>query len=358
MTTATLPLASSAPTADTPAKRFHFGLTVSNLDRSVEFYRILLGAEPRKHFADYAKFDVADPPVVLALHPGKFATSGALNHVGFRLADSAALVRVQERLELSGIRTQREEGVECCYALQTKFWVPDPDGNLWEVYTLHEDLDHSGFGGDGQGMPPKPAVTTSVTWDHMLIHPIPARIPHEDGTVDEVRLEGTFNMEVPAETRQALLTEAFRALRPGGRVWIHGLVADQPFPGRPNLPGPAAMVQWIPVETLPAEELRQAGFVGLNYDKLGDIHCFKVNGIELRQMQLAGIKPQVPADTWDHYVLYLGPLESVVDDRGTTYERGKRTKVDAATWTQFRQAPYEDHFTCFRCATPSPVSSS
>src|SRR5262245_32459195 len=105
MTTATLPLASSASTAASPAKRFHFGLTVSNLDRSVEFYRILLGAEPRKHFADYAKFDVADPPVVLALHPGKFATSGALNHVGFRLADSAALVRVQERLELSGIRT-------------------------------------------------------------------------------------------------------------------------------------------------------------------------------------------------------------------------------------------------------------
>lgn len=341
-----------ATLAPPTTRKFHFGLTVSDLDRSVDFYRILLGAEPAKHYADYAKFSVEDPPVVLALHPGKFATSGALNHVGFRLENSEALVRVQERLELQGIRTQREEGVECCYALQTKFWVPDPDGNLWEVYTLHEDLDHSGFGGDGHGMPPKPSVSAAaVTWDHMLIHPIPSRIPHEDGTVDEVRLEGTFNMSVPAETRQALLAEVFRVLRPGGRIWIHGLVADRPFTEKPNLPGPAAMVQWIPVETLPAEELAQAGFIGLNYDKLGDIHCFRVNGTELRQLQLAGFKPTTSADEQDHYVLYRGPLEQVTDDRRQIYRRGVRVKVDAATWSLFRQSPYDEHFTCFRCAT-------
>ncbi len=30
-------------------RKFHFGLTVSDLSRSVDFYRILLGAEPVKH---------------------------------------------------------------------------------------------------------------------------------------------------------------------------------------------------------------------------------------------------------------------------------------------------------------------
>ena len=171
------------------AKRFHFGLSVTNLDRSVECYRLLLGADPVKHLADYAKFDVADPPVILALHPGKFATSGALNHVGFRLSTSADLVAIQERLERQGVRTQREEGVECCYARQTKFWVPDPDGNLWEVYTLEHDLDHSGFGGDEQGMPSRPAVPeVSVSWDHQLTQPLPAKITHPDESEEPVVL--------------------------------------------------------------------------------------------------------------------------------------------------------------------------
>jgi len=344
-----MPATLSPPTT----RRFHFGLTVSDLNRSVDFYRILLGAEPAKHFEDYAKFDVADPPVVVALHPGRFATSGALNHVGFRLATSEALVAVQERLELQGIRTQREEGVECCYALQTKFWVPDPDGNLWEIYTLREDLEHSGFGGDGEGMPPSPQVgATSVTWEHQLTQPLPDRIPMENETVDEVRLEGTFNLEIPSSQRLSLLSEAFRVLRPGGRIWVHGLVADQPFPGRPNLPGPAALVQFIPIDSQPAEELKAAGFVGLTFDKLGDIHCFRVNGIELRQMQLAGIKPLVSESTWDHFVLYRGPLARVTDDQGGVFERGVRQKVDAATWSLFRSAPFDEHFTCLRCAIP------
>ena len=54
---------------------------------------------------------------------------------------------MQERLEKAGIRSQREEGVECCYARQTKFWVHDPDNTLWELYTLDDDdLDHRGRG--------------------------------------------------------------------------------------------------------------------------------------------------------------------------------------------------------------------
>src|SRR5688572_8666762 len=134
-----------------PSRRFHFGLTVADLGRAIDFYRVLLGADPIAFFRDYAEFDVIDPPVVLSLAPGVAASSGALNHVGFRVADSAALVAVQERLEANGIATQREEGVACCYSKQTKFWVSDADRNLWEIYTIHEDLDHAGFGGDGNG---------------------------------------------------------------------------------------------------------------------------------------------------------------------------------------------------------------
>ncbi len=67
-----------------------------------------------KRRADYAKFELADPPLVLSLEPCGASSGGALNHVGFRLADAAALVELQRRLEVAGIDSIREEGVECC----------------------------------------------------------------------------------------------------------------------------------------------------------------------------------------------------------------------------------------------------
>lgn len=94
--------------------------------------------------ADYAKFELDDPPVVFSLMPGDVPAGGPLNHAGLRLPGSAGLVAVQRRLESAGHPTVRQAGVECCYALQTKFWVSDPDGVRWEVYTVHKDLDHRG----------------------------------------------------------------------------------------------------------------------------------------------------------------------------------------------------------------------
>ena len=43
-----------------------------------------------------------------------------------------------ERLVTSGLVTREEMGVECCYALQDKVWVSDPDGAPWEWYTVLE----------------------------------------------------------------------------------------------------------------------------------------------------------------------------------------------------------------------------
>src|ERR1700689_3051525 len=91
--------------------RFHVGLHCFDLNRAVQFYRVLFGTEPAKHYDDYAKFDVNHPPLVLALYPSPQEAGGALNHLGLRLPDSAALVAVQQRLEEAGIATQRQEGV-------------------------------------------------------------------------------------------------------------------------------------------------------------------------------------------------------------------------------------------------------
>ena len=102
---------------------------------------VLLGTAPAKVRDDYAKFELADPPLVLSLIPGRAPSSGLLNHVGLRVRTSEELVAVQHRLEAAGLPTQREDNVECCHAQQTKFWIADPDGMQWEIYIFHEDLD-------------------------------------------------------------------------------------------------------------------------------------------------------------------------------------------------------------------------
>jgi catechol 2,3-dioxygenase-like lactoylglutathione lyase family enzyme len=322
------------------AVRFHVGLHTSDLDRAVRFYRVLFGTEPAKHYPDYAKFELAVPPLVLALYPSPQQAGGALNHAGLRLPDSAALVAVQQRLEEAGIATQRQEGVECCYARQTKFWVTDPDRVLWEVYTLHEDIDHSGF----DDRPVTAAPVAQNVWEHRLTDPWPDTLPHADGALDEVRLEGSFNAPVGPGRIDALLSEVARVLRPGGRIAVHGLVGSQPFPGAPRLPGLASLVQHVPVETEPLEALRRAGFSGLFYEKLGDIHCFQVDGVELREMRLVGWKaaggawPSVP-------VVYKGPFERVRDEDGTDYPRGEAVAVAWRQAERLRLGPAADQFT-------------
>ncbi|HYT94121.1 MAG TPA: ArsI/CadI family heavy metal resistance metalloenzyme, partial [Gemmataceae bacterium] len=261
-----------------PAIRFHLSLNVSDLARSVGFYRTLFGREPAKLRGDYAKFELDDPPVVLSLEPAPPGSSGALNHLGFRMPGAAALVAMQQRLEGAGIRSRREEGVECCYARQTKFWVHDPDGTLWEIYTLDGDLDHRGAGQDmeavvapghkpeapapGHTIPPAAEVPPPA-WEHRLGEPVPVSVPLADGSVAEVRLRGSFNLPLAQEEKDRLLREAARVLRPGGRLFVHVLVADRCSSAPPALPGPAAFVRHVPLESEPLRLVEAAGFQGI-----------------------------------------------------------------------------------------------
>ncbi|MBX3329683.1 MAG: hypothetical protein KF722_04720 [Nitrospira sp.] len=32
----------------------------------------------------------------------------------------------------------------CCFARQDKLWFTDPDGNAWEIFTVHEQLEVTG----------------------------------------------------------------------------------------------------------------------------------------------------------------------------------------------------------------------
>lgn len=145
--------------------KMHLSLRVSDLGRSVEFYSAIFGAPPHKQRPGYANFDLADPPLKLALtqnpiQPG----AGSLDHLGFLLPDASALEAVKCRLQDAGLATFDETDTTCCYARQDKIWAHDPDGNEWELYVLLDDLsddfehDHA-----GNPLPMIAAASTSQT---------------------------------------------------------------------------------------------------------------------------------------------------------------------------------------------------
>jgi len=118
--------------------RVQLALNVGDLEAAVDFYRRLFGADPAKLRPGYANFAVAQPPLKLVLIENG-GTPGTVNHLGVEVEDSAAVAAATARLQGEGLATDVEEQVRCCYALQDKVWVRDPDGARWEVYTVLDD---------------------------------------------------------------------------------------------------------------------------------------------------------------------------------------------------------------------------
>ena len=121
------------------ALKAHLALNVQSVERSLEFYRRMLGIEPAKVRPGYAKFDVENPPLNLTLNETPFAGRGALSHLGLQLATTEDVLSVRRNWLDAGLETRDEIGTNCCYALQNKTWVKDPDGNEWEAFVVLED---------------------------------------------------------------------------------------------------------------------------------------------------------------------------------------------------------------------------
>jgi catechol 2,3-dioxygenase-like lactoylglutathione lyase family enzyme len=282
----------SIPIATSPV-RFHISLNVNDLERSVKFYEILLDRPPAKLRSDYAKFETEDPPLVLSLEPNGKSGGGTLNHVGFRLATARQLVFVQERLERRGIRSQREEGVECCYAKQTKFWVHDPDNTLWEFYTLDDDgLEHRGAGQSTAVMNSSTLPEEAVVWEHRLGSPVPTRLDPCDNSVDEVRLRGSFNVPMSSADRERLIAESARILKPSGRLLLKMLTGEKEHT-QPKLSGPGSVVSFVPAKDEVMQWVSASSLTGLRLLKYDDPPCFVHDGIAMRETHIEVFKPSV-----------------------------------------------------------------
>lgn len=344
---------------------FHISLNVSDIDRSAAFFRRVFDTEPSKKQNDYAKFELKNPPITLSLEPVSPDERGALNHVGFKLQSTGDLVELQRRLEMAGIKSEREEGVECCYSKQTKFWLHDPDGTLWEMYIVEGDIEHRGAGQSPEAVlsdndPDTSPCSTDQTpaetkrWSHRLGTPV--EIPDEIAvdSLDKIDLQGSFNGADTMPRIGPFLQDAARRLKGGGRIAIHCLTADRHVDEVPQLPGPASVVKSVPCLDSLIESLEEAGFEAIRLTTYRSGACFTAGSAELRETKIEALK-QPLADVDTVAVVYKGPHAEVKLDGGQILKRGRKTTLPRNVALQLTSAPGGDSFVVMDAAT-SPVS--
>ena len=118
--------------------RLQLALNVKDLKDAIRFYSQLFAAAPSKIEPGYANFAIADPPLKLVLFENSTA-SEKLNHLGIEVESAEQVMAESDRLKQANLSVRLEEQTTCCYAIQDKAWVTDPDGEPWEVYTVLED---------------------------------------------------------------------------------------------------------------------------------------------------------------------------------------------------------------------------
>ncbi|MFV8751989.1 ArsI/CadI family heavy metal resistance metalloenzyme [Nannocystaceae bacterium ST9] len=119
--------------------RPHVALATRDIDRAVEFYTRLFMQPPTKLRPGYAKFEVHEPPINLSLNLADHVPEQASPaHFGIQVKSTAEVLAARLRMTTAGFAVRDEEAVTCCYAVQDKTWIPDPDGHQWEVFVVTE----------------------------------------------------------------------------------------------------------------------------------------------------------------------------------------------------------------------------
>lgn len=118
---------------------FHVSMYVKDIPTAVEHYKKIFGLEPAKVKADYAKFEIANPPVIFSLTLG--GEPGKVSHLGVRYPGTGEVATEMARVKNQDISMLEQKETTCCYAKADKFWVRDTEGMPWEFYTLLEDVE-------------------------------------------------------------------------------------------------------------------------------------------------------------------------------------------------------------------------
>jgi len=148
--------------------RVQLALNVTDIDGAVEFYSKLFGAEPAKRRPGYANFAIAEPPLKLVLIENAAGrgngTAGALNHLGVEVESPEEVQAAASRLAADGLVAEVQMSTTCCYAVQDKAWVSDPDGSPWEIYAVLADAPfETSAGGPTHGCAAQPLAGTGLS---------------------------------------------------------------------------------------------------------------------------------------------------------------------------------------------------
>jgi catechol 2,3-dioxygenase-like lactoylglutathione lyase family enzyme len=140
----------------------HVSLNVSNVESSVAFYEKAFGVAPAKRRPGYAKFDLSSPLLNLTMQEAPRTGVNAA-HFGIQVASSEDVASAWTRFKEAGLETLTEEGTECCYALQDKVWIEDPDGNAWEIFVVKADAATMGKASEALGGGKAPCCVPSLS---------------------------------------------------------------------------------------------------------------------------------------------------------------------------------------------------
>ncbi len=118
----------------------HVSLNVSSIEASVAFYEKAFGVAATKRRPGYAKFDLETPSLNLTMQEAP-RTGVNASHFGVQVASADDVIEARRRFEAAGLPARSEDDTTCCYAVQDKVWIEDPDGNAWEVFVVKADAD-------------------------------------------------------------------------------------------------------------------------------------------------------------------------------------------------------------------------
>ena len=127
--------------SETKFPRMHLSFYVSDLAATVNFYNTFFGVPASKVKKDYAKYELDSPGLIISFIENPERVQSNFGHVGIQVGTKEEMEAKLAIAKKQGIVSLEEIGVSCCYAVQDKFWVDDPDGIQWEVYYFHEDAE-------------------------------------------------------------------------------------------------------------------------------------------------------------------------------------------------------------------------
>ena len=151
-----------------------------------------------------------------------------------------------------------------------------------------------------------------------------------DDSVDVVLSNCVLNLVRPSDKGQ-LFREIFRVVKPGGRVAISDIVADEDIP--PDMQKDpdlwSGCISGAYREDLFLAAFAEAGFHGVEIAKRDDQPWQTVNGYEFRSMTVLAHKDALDEDLdRNQAVVYNGPFQEVQDDMGQRFQRGQRTAMN------------------------------